>query len=1432
MAWGSRSSSSSSNYDVFLSFRGEDTRSAFTGHLYNTLQSKGIHTFIDDEKLQRGEQITPALMKAIEDSRVAITVLSEHYASSSFCLDELATILHCDQRKRLLVIPVFYKVDPSDVRHQKGSYGEALAKLERRFQHDPEKLQNWKMALQRVADLSGYHFKEGEGYEYKFIEKIVEEVSRVINLCPLHVADYPVGLKSRVLHVRRLLHAGSDHGVHMIGIHGMGGVGKSTLARAVYNELIIAEKFDGLCFLANVRENSNKHGLEHLQGKLLLEILGEKSISLTSKQQGISIIQSRLKGKKVLLIIDDVDTHDQLQAIAGRPDWFGRGSKIIITTRDKQLLASHEVNKTYEMKELDENHALQLLTWQAFKKEKADPTYVEVLHRVVTYASGLPLALEVIGSHLVGKSIQEWESAIKQYKRIAKKEILDILKVSFDALEEEEKKVFLDIACCFKGWKLTELEHVYDDCMKNHIGVLVEKSLIEVRWWDDAVNMHDLIQDMGRRIDQQESSKEPRKRRRLWLTKDIIQVLEENSGTSEIEIISLDLSLSEKETTIEWNGNAFRKMKNLKILIIRNGKFSKGPNYIPESLRVLEWHGYPSSCLPSNFHPKELAICKLPQSCITSFGFQGSMKKFRNLKVLNFEQCEFLTEIPDVSVLLNLEELSFHRCGNLITVHDSIGFLNKLKILGATRCRKLTTFPPLNLTSLERLELSCCSSLENFPEILGEMKNLLKLELSGLLGVKGLPVSFQNLVGLQSLDLDDCENFLLPSNIIAMMPKLSSLKAISCKGLQWVKSEEGEENVGSIACSNVDYIIVDYCNLYDDFFPTGFMQLHHVKTLSLRENNFTFLPECIRELQFLTTLDVNGCYHLQEIRGVPPNLIDFSAIDCISLSSSSTSMFLNQELHEAGQTKFGFPGATIPEWFNHQSRGTSSSFWFRNEFPDNVLCLLVARVERIGDNDIPMPVVLLNGELLIDRDHHVQLGKKKWDYTYLFDLKSVLDELVDLSEVVLEKEWNHVEITYAGQIETSLVKATGIHVFRQDDIRYDDPYGKRKLEHDLSSESQPLNKKPRLSRWVGPERIINLLGNAADGALFTNAERRYSHISMVSCRRCGVLEETCLHALRDCPEVAAFWRSVLPKKLAPKFFNGDDVTVWLETNLSFSEAAFFWPAFFGIAVDLLWESRNDLVFYQNGQTWAYVHLRATDIVFKRYKDYMRARASHNLMTRNLLKWRRPLPLSHGHWLLSLNVSGAYDPSSGTAACGGIFRDYHDRFVLGFSVKLGECWSNDEAEIWGIYHGMKIARKYDIWGLFRDILRQHSDKHNVFDYIRISPKIARQHEFGKIVVVSGSEKAIGFVSDGCPTSTSTSTSTSMQHCFPFCDELKALTSATNHSYFMYAPDSYLMHTPDDPAAYSFVKFGLSMKQQAASIFSACPSFCQPFVSEYI
>ncbi|XP_022640787.1 toll/interleukin-1 receptor-like protein [Vigna radiata var. radiata] len=146
-------------YDVFLSFRGEDTRYDFIGNLYKALCDRGLHTFIDDDKLQSGDEITPVLLKAIEESRIAIVVLSHNYASSSFCLDELVTILHC-QSKGHLVIPVFYKVNPSYVRHQKGAYEEALTKHQKRFKAQKDKLQKWKMALRQVADFSGYHFKD------------------------------------------------------------------------------------------------------------------------------------------------------------------------------------------------------------------------------------------------------------------------------------------------------------------------------------------------------------------------------------------------------------------------------------------------------------------------------------------------------------------------------------------------------------------------------------------------------------------------------------------------------------------------------------------------------------------------------------------------------------------------------------------------------------------------------------------------------------------------------------------------------------------------------------------------------------------------------------------------------------------------------------------------------------------------------------------------------------------------------------------------------------------------------------------------------------------------------------------------------------------------------------------------------------------------
>nr|CAN66817.1 hypothetical protein VITISV_034310 [Vitis vinifera] len=170
----SSSSSFERGYDVFLSFRGEDTRNNFTAHLYKELRTKGINTFIDDDKLDRGQVISPALVAAIENSMFSIIVLSENYASSRWCLEELVKILECKESRGQRVLPIFYNVDPSDVRKHMGKFGEALAKHEENFKENMGRVQIWRDALTQVANLSGWDSRNKN--EVMLIEEIVSGI--------------------------------------------------------------------------------------------------------------------------------------------------------------------------------------------------------------------------------------------------------------------------------------------------------------------------------------------------------------------------------------------------------------------------------------------------------------------------------------------------------------------------------------------------------------------------------------------------------------------------------------------------------------------------------------------------------------------------------------------------------------------------------------------------------------------------------------------------------------------------------------------------------------------------------------------------------------------------------------------------------------------------------------------------------------------------------------------------------------------------------------------------------------------------------------------------------------------------------------------------------------------------------------------------------
>ncbi|WVZ16584.1 hypothetical protein V8G54_009566 [Vigna mungo] len=149
----------SRNFEVFLSFRGKDTRASFTSHLYTALQNAGIFVFKDDESLPRGKQISPSLQLGIEESQISIVVFSKNYAESFWCLKELEKIMECHRTIGNVVLPVFYDVDPSEVRHQRGDFGKAFQRLLSKFsKEEEEKVLDWKQrwwkTLREICDIS------------------------------------------------------------------------------------------------------------------------------------------------------------------------------------------------------------------------------------------------------------------------------------------------------------------------------------------------------------------------------------------------------------------------------------------------------------------------------------------------------------------------------------------------------------------------------------------------------------------------------------------------------------------------------------------------------------------------------------------------------------------------------------------------------------------------------------------------------------------------------------------------------------------------------------------------------------------------------------------------------------------------------------------------------------------------------------------------------------------------------------------------------------------------------------------------------------------------------------------------------------------------------------------------------------------------------
>ncbi|XP_010414675.1 PREDICTED: probable WRKY transcription factor 19 [Camelina sativa] len=512
-------------------------------------------------------------------------------------------------------------------------------------------------------------------------------------------------------------------------------------------------------------------GLRKMRDDFLATVFGEEKLSIGASDIKPSFMRDWFQGNKILVVFDDVSNSRDVETVLGGYVWFSHGHRIILTSRRKQVLVQCKAKEPYEFQKLCEFESSRLCK-QYLNGEDV------VISELMSCSSGIPLALNVLGSSVSKQDRSNMMEHLQSLRRNPPTQIQDAFKRSFGGLDENEKNIFLDLACFFTGENKDDVVQLLDACgFFTYLGIsdLIDESLISVV--DNKIEMPVPFQDIGRFLVNEEDEN-PCERSRLWDSKDISNVLTCNSGTDSIEGIFMDAS----DLTCELSPTVFGKMYRLRLLKLYGNqcklRLSQGLETLPDELRLLHWENYPLKCLSQKFNPENLVEVNMPYSNMKKL-WEGK-KSLEKLKKIKLSHSRNLADITVLSEALNVEHIDLEGCTSLVDVSTSIPSCGKLVSLNLKDCSQLVKLPAMfGLTSLKLLRMSGCSELEEIEDF---APNLIELYLSGT-SIRELPLSIESLSELVTLDLEHCTRLKYLPNGISNLRSMVELKLFGCTSL-------------------------------------------------------------------------------------------------------------------------------------------------------------------------------------------------------------------------------------------------------------------------------------------------------------------------------------------------------------------------------------------------------------------------------------------------------------------------------------------------------------------------------------------------------------------------------------------------------------------------------------------------------------------------